>query len=298
MRRRSKESDPSVEIRPPHDDSPPSGRTHVDPLKHTTGDKSDGEISMCASEDGALNVILGKMPNKSVEPQSIDSQISTRWTDIVSLGLQNELRGDLLRNYPTPTNCSMLNVPKLNPEVEVTLSEGLRKKEEGLVALQSQLSAGLSALGIGLTKALRVRAQNAALVDPWLKNISDSGRILADLHHEISTMRQKIVMPVIANPVIRKLAESSRIDTLLFGGDLSEKIKISKEIEKTSLDLKGKESTARKPKFSAGSKFASGKTNAYKNSLNYNRPSRPSFPKKRESGGRQFYRQTNNRSRK
>jgi len=292
--RRSKEPEPRVVVRPPPDDSTLRGRTHGD-----APDKSDGEISPSANEDDALNEILGLMPSKSIEPADIDSQISARWGNIVTIGLTPELRGELLRNYPTPANCPMLSVPKLNAEIDVSLSEGLRKKEEGYTALQGQLVAGLSALGVGLSKALTLRGQNASLVDPWLKNISDAGRILADLHHEVSVTRQKIVMPVIANPNIRKLAESSGIDKLLFGGDLSDKIKAAKEVEKSSHDLKGKEAAGKSKKSTAASKSDPRNRTAFaKSSLNFKRPSRQFLPKKTTESGGHHYRAGNHRQRK
>jgi len=296
---RSNEPEPRVVVRPPSDDFSPGGKTHEDSPDVNTVNKSDGEISPSPNEDETLNDILGLMPSKSIQPSDIDTQISARWENIVTTGLSPELRGELLRNYPTPANCPMLTVPKLNAEIEVSLSESLRKKEEGFTTLQAQLSAGLSALGIGLSKALAVRSQNAALIDPWLKNMSDAGRILADLHHEVSLTRQKIVMPVIANPSIRKLAESSGVDKFLFGGDLSEKMKAVKEVEKSSHDLKVKETSGKTKKFTSTSKFGNRSKNYSKHSLNANRPPRPYLQQKTtESGGRQYNRQWNYRQRK
>jgi len=137
----------------------------------------------------------------------------------------------------------------------------------------------MSALGAGLSMALKFKEANRHSSLPWLKEISDAGRVLAGLHNDFSKTRQKIVMPLITNPNLKKLAENCVVDKLLFGGDLPDKIKAAKDVEKISSDLKSTPKQRSTPRPKNGQDKRKDKL-----PLNWNRPPRQTDPKVKSGG--------------
>ena len=57
-----------------------------------------------------------------------------------------------------------------------------------------------------------------------IKNLADTGKLLSDLHHEISMTRRSFIIKSL-NPTAKKVAEESPLDMLLFGNEYNERLK-------------------------------------------------------------------------
>jgi len=112
----------------------PSTKTGTGPHMSDSDSESDDVLSVHA--DDSLDDILGAVSNTVTTASEVHPEICTRWVRIVTQGLDKSASEDLAKLYPTPSNCLEFNAPKLNPELDLSLSEGLRKKEDSMVSLQ------------------------------------------------------------------------------------------------------------------------------------------------------------------
>lgn len=103
--------------------------------------------------------------------------------------------------------------------------------------MQNRLGKGLSALGQGLNSILNnVNKIPEDIRDDILKNLGDSGRILANLFHRISLTRKNLIVPCLKN--MKNLADNCTPSEYLFGTDLSEKLNSAKHLETITKELK------------------------------------------------------------
>ncbi|KAJ8929752.1 hypothetical protein NQ314_017542 [Rhamnusium bicolor] len=99
--------------------------------------------------------------------------------------------------------------------------------------MQTQLGAGLTALGMALNMIL---ADEGNFVKSLVSILSDTGKILTDLFHSFSIQRSFLTPQL--NTTAMNIARTSCIDANLFVSDFGERLKAAKEVEKSSRDLK------------------------------------------------------------
>ncbi|XP_069355792.1 uncharacterized protein [Maniola hyperantus] len=163
----------------------------------------------------------------------IHDKLSCLWLPILKKGLNKDVKEKLVKEYLIPENCSLLQAPKLNPEISAAVVEGARTRDKRVETVQQQLGQGIAALNKGLELLLddgknRIQA---------IKFLSDSCRILCDLHYVETESRKKIITPGLDKAFLNIIQDVDR-DDLLFGNKLSEKIKATKVIEKQGLQIK------------------------------------------------------------
>ncbi|KAL0820918.1 hypothetical protein ABMA28_005578 [Loxostege sticticalis] len=163
----------------------------------------------------------------------IHENLSQLWMPILKKGMDKELKDKLLKQNPAPENCSLLQAPKLNPEILAAVSDSARFRDKRIETVQQQLGAGITALNKGLE--LLLENDNDRLIA--VKHLSDSCRILCDLHFVETEARKKYVTPGLDKSFLTIIQEIDR-DDMLFGNKLPEKIKASRAIEKQSLQIK------------------------------------------------------------
>ena len=95
---------------------------------------------------------------------------------------------------------------------------------------QDQLGKAISAIGGSLMELLR-GDKTAKLDEKMLMTaLSDAGRILTDLHYRKSVTRRAFTTPGIS-PVVKTIADGSPVGALLFGEDVSDRVKTAKAME-------------------------------------------------------------------
>ncbi|XP_045767232.1 uncharacterized protein LOC123868715 [Maniola jurtina] len=163
----------------------------------------------------------------------IHDKLSCLWLPILKKGLNKDVKEKLVKEYLIPENCSLLQAPKLNPEISAAVVEGARTRDKRVETVQQQLGQGITALNKGL-ELLLDDGQNRIQA---IKFLSDSCRILCDLHHVETESRKKFITPGLDKAFLNIIQDVDR-DDLLFGNKLSEKIKATKAIEKQGLQIK------------------------------------------------------------
>lgn len=156
----------------------------------------------------------------------IHDSLAQRWTPILKKGLLQEVKTKLLKEYPVPDNCRLLKAPILNAEISAAVAEVVRNRDKSIQSKQDQLGQGIAAINKALTLLLLGDDKVQAI-----KILSDSCRILTDLHFTETQLRAKLISPCIQKSILSLIEDRNRDETL-FGADLPDKIKSSKAIEK------------------------------------------------------------------
>lgn len=215
---------------------PPPLQLQQHQLEPTIEDKSD-ELEL---GDDILE-LLGDAPiPESPLGPPIHKDIARRWQDTLTKGLAKDVKESLMMNYLIPINCNFLQAPALNPEVKAALPDPLVKRDMSLLYKQKQLGMALSALATATNMVI----SNEASKQKILKPLSDACRILCDSHFTETKTRRNFVISSINAKLKSALIESNR-DTLLFGENVSEKLKAAKTIQQTGEALKN----AQRPRF-------------------------------------------------
>lgn len=208
--------------------------------------------------DEDILLLLGDAP-KAETPMgpSIHKDVARRWQDILAKGLSKEVKENLLKDYLVPSNCDLLLAAALNPEVKAALPEPLVKRDSSLAHKQKQIGIAVSALATVMEMVI----SNETSKQKILKPLSDACRILCDSHYLDTKTRRGFVISSINTKLKEALLDTSR-DKLLFGNNISERLKAAKTIQQSGDALKN----ASKPKFQRPNVVG---TNANKGRLNY-----------------------------
>lgn len=180
---------------------------------------------------------LGEDPStKKTTGLKLHLALTQRWTHILKNGVEKSDKEELLQKYITPENFTILKAPTLNTEIIPIIPPLTQKKDRYMSAHQNQLSIGITALGTALNALLRDK-ENFGGKQNLLTPLSDSARILLDLHHSMSQTRRGQILPIFSKQ-IKEAASEAPIDDLLFGNDFGERCKNIKALEKCSKELK------------------------------------------------------------
>ncbi|VEN47414.1 unnamed protein product, partial [Callosobruchus maculatus] len=88
---------------------------------------------------------------KDTNIADISEELAVRWSSYLSQGVDKETWKKLLESSPIPGNCTMLQGPMLNCEVQAMLSPVELKKDSFLHDLQGNLGKGIGILGTIIT---------------------------------------------------------------------------------------------------------------------------------------------------
>ncbi|KAB0804972.1 hypothetical protein PPYR_01942 [Photinus pyralis] len=166
--------------------------------------------------------------------KAIRKELATSWSELIKSKLSDQARTDLLSCYLPPSNLKALEPPKLNLEVAAAINEPARNRDMRLLQFQKQLGSSLSALGYALSSLLEQKGEaDLRLVQP----LSDAGKLLADLFSSYSSVRKELVSLGLKKE-LKETLNSVEVDTWLFGTNLDERVKASKNLEKISQELK------------------------------------------------------------
>lgn len=187
--------------------------------------------------------------------QAIPNDLSVRWEEILKAGLPSETRVTLVKKYPPPKNCVMMDPPRLNAEIRASLQETVIKRDDRIVERQTRIAACLAAVGkTFLTILDEYKGQDNLTI---IELLSDIGKFLTDLQHDESAIRKSLILANL-NTTFRDVLNTSTPDEFLFGKQLEESLKAAKALETSRKELKTvqKSQNSKNPK---NSKFPSGR---------------------------------------
>ena len=135
--------------------------------------------------------------------------------------------------YPPPGNLLRVKSPKLNAEINLMLSESMRKRDERLVKTQIQLAAAITALGRSISIQLDEQEPDTKI----LTCTTDAAKLLNDAFYNQVKLRRSLILPFV-DQSLKQTLEESPFDEWLFGSELSERIRSVKTMQQTSSGLK------------------------------------------------------------
>ena len=198
--------------------------------------KDENEANKKKSLDEETRKALGQDPeNKQKKELALHIELVALWATWISAGLSKETKEDLLDKYPRKGNL-LLEAPELNPEIAVILNESGAKRDSLFIQEQNYAASGMSALGEAITMILNDEEETIDRLK-LLQNLGDAGKLLAQLHYQISSARKAYIAPVLTKQT-KELLQKTSPSTLLYGNNLSDIIKTARSTEKLGKDLK------------------------------------------------------------
>lgn len=180
--------------------------------------------------------LLGLSPEQE-NPKGIplNKEIMLRWSSYLHEGLSGEVKQDLKKKWVIPENFSILNAPKINPEIQPLLGSTESSKDSIFSHIQNEIGLGLSAMGASLNKLLDNDLSNVK--EDILPGLIDSAKLIAQAHFLLTQHRKHQIYPTL-NTSMQKVARECQSDSLLFGKDFADKCKSATVIKKSSMELK------------------------------------------------------------
>lgn len=80
-----------------------------------------------------MNVIGKQVAEDKVLAPAIPKNIAVRLEDILKKGLPKEEREKLIKEHTSPKNCVLIDPPKLNKEIKVSVAESSKKRDDQII---------------------------------------------------------------------------------------------------------------------------------------------------------------------
>ncbi|XP_063628984.1 uncharacterized protein LOC134800450 [Cydia splendana] len=194
----------------------------------------DNKVADIIDLDDDVLQILGDDPSSAtIYGKEVRAEIATRFTHVAIEGITKEIRKDLLSKYLIPANCVKIGAPKLNPEIKAAISENFAKRDKGIESKQKEMACAISCLSEIITSQLNSKEKNNDL----LQKLIDLGRILCDLQYADSVTRRNFILFSLKKDLKDHLV-NTKIDTCLFGENLTETLKSAKAMIKSGGEIK------------------------------------------------------------
>ena len=208
----------------------------------------EGEIT----EQGLEHLMTLSGRAKTDTPK-INENLAKGCEDMMSKGIQPEIKEKLIKKYNTPPNCLRMDVLKCNPEIYKTASKQARVNESQLKNIQETLSKGINALTNSFDKNIPLANGSEK---PTLENMQEINNINADALALFSQSSYMLDMYRKNNfqrefkYEYKSICKDEEIKGQLFGKDLGEKVKAMTEVNSISNKLSKKHySSNRKRKY-------------------------------------------------
>lgn len=205
---------------------------------------SQAVVSTEPEHDDLLNLLGNETAPEVTFGLPIHDRIANNLNFILRNGLKTDDLNRYLRKYTIPENCRAFKSPDLNPIIQHTLCDKFVQRDKKLAGLQSRVGVAMAATANCLNKLLEIKSIDKGLIE----SLNDSLKILSDVHFNESQVRRSLIRSNI-NESLRLTLDNNGIDDFLFGSDLEEKVKATKNLEKASREL-----SLSKPKFNQTSK--------------------------------------------
>jgi len=173
------------------------------------------------------------LPERVLAP-AVHKDLAIRWEDIIKKGLPSEERKKLLKKFPPPENCIIIDPPKINLEVKSALDSTIIKRDERIVEKQTKITAAIAGIAKVLSLTLEKDPKNKL---GFLESLSGVARLLVDLQRDETMIRRSLVLKNI-KASYKDTLKDTLWDEELFGKSLTEKLKSAKVLQQSSKDLK------------------------------------------------------------
>lgn len=176
--------------------------------------------------------MLGEDPQKSKALDiALHESIKLRWNYWIAHGLEKKVKEELTEKYARSTE---FDAPKLNAEISAILTEAAIKRDKYMLENQKLAGSALTAIGSALTM---IMSEEEADKLTFVQRLNEAAKLIIEIHHNQSESRKAFIYPGVKKQFQNMLKET-KPDNLLFGNNLADKIKDSKNIEKLSQNVK------------------------------------------------------------
>ena len=185
---------------------------------------------------------MGEIPEQRGYGPPLHSFLAKQWSNILQKSLPKETKTELLKKYPTPSNCSLLSAPILNAEAKAILGTSAIRKDGFQKTAQEQIASVLNALGLALSEVMLGKKNEAGAlivdINRMVNLMGDAGRLCAEYYFCASRTRKYFVAQgTNLSRTAKTLIGHSERDNFLLGNDFGENLKAAKASEKPGKEM-------------------------------------------------------------
>lgn len=201
--------------------------------------------------DPIVSEHMGEDPSVSkAKVLAINSSILRHLHHIVQNGLIKEQQMPLVKKYAVPGD---LLAPALNPVIGERIGQKSRHKDDLRYKTQEAISVSLTGLATLITMVSDAGEEGPDR-NEFVEVLTDTARLLADTHHEISVSRRANITPRF-DKNYKLMMEKRNIDKFLFGEDFDAKVKELKDAQKLMVNAMPPSTMAAHISAQKGSRF-------------------------------------------
>ncbi|XP_043469774.1 uncharacterized protein LOC122503337 [Leptopilina heterotoma] len=193
-------------------------------------DFMEGDVQL---SEKTLHILGDNSKGGNPDHAKVHNVLLTKWTDILQNGLIKETLDEVLKKLPFPKEFEAIAAPLVDPEFKYSLGESGLKKDNFQIISQNKIGAAMYAIALALTIIFNDGCKVDLKITQYL---SDAGRILGDVHYNVSIMRRAFILPKV-NQTVKEISDGLPISKFLFGEELISRMKAAKAVEKSSKDL-------------------------------------------------------------
>lgn len=176
--------------------------------------------------------MLGEDPQKSKALDiTLHESVKLHWNYWITHGIEKKVKEELTEKYARSTE---FDAPKLNAEISAILTEATIKRDRYMLENQKLAGSALTAIGSALTMIMSEEEVDKLT---FVQRLNEAAKLIIEIHHNQSVSRKTFIYPGVKKQFQNMLKET-KSDNLLFGNNLADKIKDSKNIEKLSQNVK------------------------------------------------------------
>jgi hypothetical protein len=149
----------------------------------------------------------------------VHNEIYNTQSKILLEGLAKQNKQDLLEAVLIPSNCKLLDAPKLNSELTALLNAPSRSRDKLLEDRQQELGLAIG----GISNILNSLSKKEIDKFNIIKQLTNVSRILCHLHFQYTEIRRKLVNPFLDRNLVESLKENKREEFLYSNLDTSVK---------------------------------------------------------------------------
>ena len=262
----------------------------IDELLNSSDPSNDVDANNV--EDEFLTQIATDLVNEDLSSPAISEQLADILIGVLSKNMSEDKIKEKMEKFPPPKNISLLNPPKVNPEVWNKIKPDTRSRDIRFQRAQCRIVRGLTPLAQLADKLLTAqRAKNKEAIDlnECITLALNSFALVAIGNTELSYRRRELIRPDL-NASYRELCGAATpVTNFLFGDEFAKAVKEINETNRVATKVLGG------PK--GASRYANkGKANYRRYSGNYGGQQRPKnlpnphFNKKAKVGAKNYQR--------
>ncbi|KAI8423658.1 hypothetical protein MSG28_012710 [Choristoneura fumiferana] len=194
------------------------------------GDENDSE-----GLDPEMLLALGEPTSgERLYGEKVNEQIYMTIKNILIEGLPKQNKEKIMESLLVPSNCKLLDAPKLNLQLLGLLNNPSKTRDKLLQERQQEMGLALANICQVIQQLSRKDFDKMNIV----KKLSDTSRVLSNLHFQYTEIRRRLISPYLDKNLTESLKENKR-DEYLYA-NLDDSLKSFSAIKRASSVLKPK----------------------------------------------------------